>query len=85
MPPYRKKGIGSCLLARAEHESAKKSTRCGLGVGLYGDYGQAQRLYIKRGYLPDGLGITSHYNDVVPGGRYAVDDDLVLWLTKKLV
>ncbi|MCC5015518.1 MULTISPECIES: GNAT family N-acetyltransferase [unclassified Legionella] len=85
LPPYRKKGIGSCLLARAEHESAKKSTRCGLGVGLYGDYGQAQRLYIKRGYLPDGLGITSHYNDVVPGGRYAVDDDLVLWLTKKLV
>lgn len=85
LPPYRNKGIGSCLLDRAEQEVAKSSTHCGLGVGLYDDYGQAQRLYIKRGYLPDGLGVTYHYNYVVPGGSYAVDDDLILWLTKKLV
>lgn len=85
LPPYRGRGIGSCLLDRAEHEVAKKNTLCGLGVGLYDDYGQAQRLYVERGYLPDGRGATYHYNYVEPGGSYAVDDDLVLWLTKKLV
>ena len=28
-----------------------------LAVGLHTGYGQAQRLYIKRGYIPDGTGV----------------------------
>lgn len=28
-----------------------------MGFGLYADLDAAQRLYIKRGYLPDGRGL----------------------------
>ncbi|HCE6154635.1 TPA: N-acetyltransferase, partial [Legionella pneumophila] len=60
----------------------------GIGVGLYGGhdggYGQAQRLYVNRGYIPDGLGVTYGYKPTVPGQTYPLDDDLILWFTKKL-
>jgi hypothetical protein len=32
--------------------------RVGLGVELCADYGPAQMLYIKKGYIPDGNGVT---------------------------
>ncbi len=85
LPPFRGKGIGSRLLEIAEHEAAKKSNAVGLGVGLYQDYGAAQQLYIKRGYIPNGRGITYNYQQVVPGSNVQVDDDLVLWLTKPVI
>ncbi len=28
-----------------------------LGVGVHNGYGSAQRMYIKRGYIPDGTGV----------------------------
>lgn len=28
-----------------------------LGVGMHSGYGSAQRMYIKRGYIPDGTGV----------------------------
>lgn len=82
---YRNQGVGSLLLDIAEQTAALKSNLVGLGVGLYADYGSAQRLYVKRGYIPDGKGIT--YNDkyVIPGDMVRVDDDLILWMIKKLV
>ena len=46
----------SRLLEIAEKEVATKGDIVGIGVGLYEDYGPAQRLYIKRGYIPDGKG-----------------------------
>ena len=88
LPTYRKMGVGSLLLDTAEKEAATKSQVIGIGVGLYagadGGYGAAQRLYVKRGYIPDGKGVTYHYEPTVPGNSYQVDDDLVLWLTKRL-
>lgn len=83
LPPYRNQGIGTILLKCAEEFSFKKSPIVGLGVGLYADYGNAQKLYIKNGYIPDGGGITHHYTSVKPGSTVPVDDDLVLWFTKK--
>ncbi len=60
----------------------------GIGVGLYagedGGYGAAQRLYVKRGYIPDGKGVTYNYHPTTPGNNYSLDDDLILWFTKKL-
>lgn len=85
LPLYRKQGIGSTLLSMAEDTARPKSQQVGLGVGLYADYGAAQQLYIKKGYTPDGRGITSHYQSVQPGHRVWVDDDLVLWFVKTLV
>lgn len=86
LPPYRNKGIGSLLLDIAEQEASKLGSHIiGLGVGLYKDYGHAQKLYVKRGYIPDGLGVTYDYKPVKPGSSQPVDDDLVLWFTKKLI
>lgn len=85
---YRKMGIASLLLDTAEKEAATKSPIIGIGVGLYagadGGYGPAQRLYIKRGYIPDDKGVTYNYQPTIPGNSYPLDDDLVLWFTKKL-
>lgn len=83
LPPYQKKGIGSALLDLAEKEAFKKSSIVGIGVGLYSDYGPAQKLYIARGYQPDGLGLTYNYKPVEAGSMVCLDDDLVLWFTKK--
>ena len=69
----------------AELEAVKKQNKVGIGVGLYDGYGSAQRLYIKRGYIPDGLGVTYNYNHVTPGANVCLDDDLVLWFTKEFL
>ena len=84
LPPFRNQGIGSRLLDVAEHEASKKSDVVGIGVGLYQDYGAAQRLYVKRGYVPNGQGVTYNYEPVAPGGAVKLDDNLVLWFTKTL-
>jgi GNAT superfamily N-acetyltransferase len=83
LPPYRGKGIGSQLLDIAENEAFNHSPVVGLGVGLYRDYGHAQQMYVKHGYIPDGFGITYNYKSVVPGESVPLDDDMVLWFTKK--
>lgn len=62
----------------------KKYSEIGLGVDLYKDYGQAQKLYFSLGYVPDGHGITYKYQLVPPGKKYLVDDDMILWLKKNL-
>jgi GNAT superfamily N-acetyltransferase len=84
LPTFRKQGIGTALLDKAESLAARSASFIGIGVGLYQDYGAAQRLYIKRGYLPDGRGVTYNYKPTTPGHEYPLDDDFVLWFTKKL-
>ncbi|MFE0756500.1 GNAT family N-acetyltransferase [Inquilinus sp. NPDC058860] len=81
----RGRGIGSALI-RAFEDLARQAgrERIGLGVGLYADYGPAQRLYGGLGYRPDGNGITWQERPVVPGDSVPVNDDLVLWLIKRL-
>ena len=84
LPQVRELGVGSKLLDIAEYAASSKSKRVGIGVGLYAGYGPAQKLYIKRGYIPYGQGITSNYKEVSYGSIVVLDDDLVLWLTKKI-
>jgi GNAT superfamily N-acetyltransferase len=88
LPNFRKKGIGSLLLDKAEQAAALQSNVIGIGVGLYagadGGYGSAQSLYVKRGYIPDGKGVTYNYAPVIPGNNYPIDDNLILWMTKKI-
>jgi hypothetical protein len=57
----------------------------GIGVGMYASYGSAQRMYAKRGYIPDGRGITYNNEVVDPGSSVRVDDELVLYMTKNPV
>ncbi len=67
-----------------ELNAAKTSRFIGLGVGLYKDYGNAQRMYTSRGYVLDGRGITYNNVPVIPGNSVIVDDDLLLYLVKDL-
>ena len=81
---YRRQGIGMVLMDIAEKIAAEYSDTVYLGVGLHGGYGSAQRMYIKRGYIPDGSGVW--YRDKIcrPYEECKNDDDLVLYLSKKL-
>ena len=79
---YRRRGIGTALMDEAESMIFKRSPITGLGVGLYADYGNAQRMYALRGYVPDGRGLFYYDQPVSPGDRVLVDDNLVLYLVK---
>jgi GNAT superfamily N-acetyltransferase len=81
----RREGIGSRLIAALEQRARKRGClQIGMGVGLYADYGDAQRLYVKLGYVPDGRGMTSRLAPALGGAQVRVDDDLLLWLVKSL-
>ena len=84
LPTFRRQGIGTQLMDRAEHEIAKISPIAGIGVGMTSDYGAAQRLYILRGYVPDGRGLHWRDHPVQYREELVVDDDLALYLTKEL-
>ena len=81
---FRMHGIGGRLMDAAEKIASETSPVATLGVGLHSGYGSAQRMYIKRGYVPDGSGVW--YRDQVcpPHGDCRNDDGLVLYLSKKL-
>jgi GNAT superfamily N-acetyltransferase len=84
LPGFRRKGLATRLLDRAEEEISRRSGIAGIGVGLHPGYNQAQRLYAKRGYIPDGRGVTYRDRYVEEGAPVVLDDDLVLHLTKRL-
>jgi ribosomal protein S18 acetylase RimI-like enzyme len=84
LPPFRRRGIATRLMDEAERRIGERGGVAGIGVGLYDDYGPAQRMYVLRGYVPDGRG-ASHRNLPVRGGETVrADDDLVIHLTKSL-
>ncbi|NMA83225.1 MAG: GNAT family N-acetyltransferase [Epulopiscium sp.] len=80
----RKKGIGTALLDEAEKRVAAINNKIGIGVGLMPDYGSAQRLYIKRGYIPDGLGACKDGKFLVYGDKVIVDDNVAIYLVKQV-
>jgi GNAT superfamily N-acetyltransferase len=81
---FRRHSIGSALMDEAEKRISARSPIAGLGVGLHADYGPAQVLYARRGYVPDGCGISSNGHFPKYGQQVRVDDDLCLYLTRKL-
>lgn len=81
----RRRGIATAMIGTFEQYARQRGRKnIGLGVGLYADYGPAQRLYVKLGYRPDGNGITYADEPVPPGQTVRLDDRLVLWFTKPL-
>jgi GNAT superfamily N-acetyltransferase len=84
LPRFRRKGLATRLLDRAEEEISLRSSVAGIGVGLHPGYNQAQRLYVRRGYIPDGRGVTYRNHYVAEGMQVVLDDDLVLYLTKRI-
>ena len=81
---YRRRGLGHIMMNVCEQLAATRSDRICLGVGLYRDYGTAQRMYVKRGYVPDGSGVWYGDENIEPGKDVCNDDDLVLFLSKDL-
>ena len=84
LPGFRRRGIATQLLDRAEAEIAPKSGIAGISVGLHPGYNQAQRLYVTRGYVPDGRGVTYRYQFAKEGTQVLLDDHFLLHLTKHL-
>ncbi|EFX56338.1 GNAT family N-acetyltransferase [Streptococcus oralis] len=82
--PFQNQGIGNLLLEEAEKRVRLISDNVTLGVGLHSGYGPAQRLYIKRGYIPDGTGVW--YQNHQPAMNAVCEDigELVLYLSKNL-
>lgn len=84
LPLFRRRGIGTALMDEAERRISERSPMAGIGVGLYADYGAAQRMYVLRGYVPDGRGLSYKGRQVLGGEKVAVDDALTLHFTKRL-
>lgn len=80
---YRRNGIGNKLMDIAEEIAAGYSDIVYLGVGLHSGYGSAQRMYVKRGYIPDGSGVWYKDEICAPYSDCCNDDDLVLYLSKR--
>jgi ribosomal protein S18 acetylase RimI-like enzyme len=81
---FRNQGFGAELMNAAENLIGEKYQAAGIRVGLTQDYGAAQRMYVRRGYVPDGRGISQNGNFLRYGDKITVDDDLTLSFTKTL-
>ena len=79
---FRNRGIGNSLMDAAENLIAENYRTVGIRVGLTADYGAAQALYVRRGYVPDGRGISQNGNFLRYGDKITIDDALSLSLTK---
>lgn len=81
---YQKKGIGNKIMDVTEELAKEKSEYVSLSVGLHSGYGSAQRMYVKRGYIPDGSGVWHNGKQLEPYSKCANDDDLTLYFLKSL-
>lgn len=84
LPGHRGKGIGSTLLDEAEAQALERGEMVGLRVGLHSGYGNAQRLYVKRGYVPDGAGALKGNAVIEEGATISLDDDVTIRMLKRL-
>lgn len=86
LPNYRNHGIGTALINACEVMAKERGyADIGLGVGMTVDYGDAQRLYIHLGYVPDSQGLHYKYHPLKYGNQVTVNDDLVLFLKKSII
>jgi GNAT superfamily N-acetyltransferase len=84
--PFRQQGVATLLMDAAEQRARDQGiVTLGITVGLFDEYGPAQRLYGRRGYVPDGRGACQGQEPLRKGMRVILDDDLIIWLTKDLV
>lgn len=77
-------GIGNKLLEIVEKEAAKISDLVYLAVGVHSGYGAAHRIYVKRGYIPDGSGVWYQGKQLGQYEQCCNDDDLLLFFSKDL-
>lgn len=81
---YQKRGVGKKIMDIAESLAKDVSDYVSLSVGLHSGYGSAQRMYVKRGYIPDGSGVWYYGKQLEPYSNCINDDDLTLYFLKSL-
>ncbi len=82
----REQGIATALITAFEQIAQDQGAEhMGISVGLTKEYGAAQRLYCKLGYIPDGNGVTYDRAFTETGRAYPLDDDLCLMMVKNFV
>jgi GNAT superfamily N-acetyltransferase len=82
---YRGQGLGTKLIGWLEQLAKKEGyVNIGIGVGLYEDYGAAQKLYHKLGFKSIGHAVTYKGEPVKPGEKYPMDDELIFRMSKEL-
>lgn len=82
-PAYRQRGIASALVRHCEDKArAAGHGGVGISVAVSRDFGPAQRLYIKLGYMPDGYGVT-HAREPADALKAYAPDALCLMLVKE--
>ncbi len=83
--PFRRRGVATRLMGAAEQLARDRGVATlGITVGLFDEYGPAQRLYARRGYVPDGRGACQDQRPLSGGTLVTMDHDLIMWLTKDL-
>lgn len=83
LPEYRNRGIATSMIAHLEKIARDQGHQgIGISVGVTREFGAAQRLYFKLGYVPDGFGVT-YDRTQVDGARLYAPDGLCLMLLKE--
>ena len=80
---HRNKGVANKILDEAEARAFEIAGKVALGVGLHDGYGAAQRIYVKRGYVPDGSGVWWRDARLAQYAECRNDDDLILYFCKE--
>lgn len=85
LPERRRRGIARAIVAHCETRAREKGCALiGIAVGMTKDYGPAQIMYAKMGYMPDGNGATYDREGVQANMTYTIDDNFALMLVKPL-
>lgn len=83
-PWNRRCGVGNALLEKAEEIAASYGDSLHLDVHVTATAGQAHRLYFRRGYLSDGIGVYHKYKQYDAALGEVNPEDLTLLLIKSL-
>lgn len=81
---YQKNGIGNKMMDVVERIAKEYSDKVSLAVGLHFGYGSAQKMYVKRGYIPDGSGVWYRGRQLEQYAQCENDDDLILYFLKQI-
>lgn len=82
MPNFRGQGVATALIIHCEQQVAGETV--GISVPVSPNYGVAQRLYYKMGYMPDGNGVTYDREMVKHGDKVNLDENCCLMMVKSL-
>lgn len=82
LPEFRGQRLAKALIQYCE--SQVKGEMVGISVPVSPQFGIAQRLYNKMGYIPDGNGVTYDREPCVHNSSVKLDNDLCLMMIKDL-